>query len=224
MSKRGKPAKPQSKKVAALLRSLQRPVGQRETAGRFLIVCEDEKSSPNYFHALKRQFGLSATVISSEHYSQPLQVVQRAVATREQEERDPDLPPFKQTWCVIDGDYGSKTNNARAKADANNIRLAISTPCFEYWVLLHFEDSAAPAAKCDEVIHCLKKHLPDYEKGSCDFSSVVTNARIAAFRAERLRKPRIKMEPRAENHNPCSEVYRLIFEILPSESGTASTS
>ena len=217
MSKRGKPAKPPSKKVTALLQSLRRKVGQRDPAGRFLIVCEDAKSSPNYFLALKRHFGLSATVVSSEHYSQPLQVVKRAVEIKRQAQRDPGLPPFKQAWCVIDGDYGDKINNARKKAVANNVRLAISTPCFEYWVLLHFVESAAPTATCDGVIHSLKKHLPGYDKGSCDFSAIVAHARKAASRAERLRKRRIEIEPRAEKHNPCSEVYMLIWEILPAE-------
>ena len=47
---------------------------------------------------------------------------------------------------MIDGDYGSKIHNARARANKNGVELAISTMCFEYWVLLHFEETGKPTS------------------------------------------------------------------------------
>src|SRR3546814_12188831 len=44
--------------------------------------------------------------------------------------------------------------------------LAISNPCFEVWVLLHFERSARPFANCQEVIRSLKQHRPEYTKSN----------------------------------------------------------
>ena len=52
MSRGKKPKKPVSKKVLSLNEQLQRRRGVRYLAKRFLIVCEDEKSAPNYFEAL----------------------------------------------------------------------------------------------------------------------------------------------------------------------------
>ena len=49
MSKGRKPKKPLSKKVMALNEQLQRRRGVRDLAKRFLIVCEDDKSAPNYY-------------------------------------------------------------------------------------------------------------------------------------------------------------------------------
>jgi hypothetical protein len=142
MSKPRHPKRPVSKATKRLLESLRRKSGIRDLAPRVLIVCEDEKSSPNYFHALKREFRLSATIVGSGHFSQPIQVVERA-RQRKQSAADEDAP-FDSVWCVIDGDYGIRINNARACAQANGIELAISTQCFEYWIVLHFEESAAP--------------------------------------------------------------------------------
>jgi len=164
-------------------------------------------SAPSYFHALKRRFGLSTAsveVVGSGGHSQPVQVVRRAV-DRQAASADPDsgTEPFDEVWCVIDGDYGSKINNARTSAVVHGVELAISTPCFEYWILLHFEASAVPAAKCDVVVHSLKeRHLPDYEKGACDFDSMLEHVHDACARAKRLREPGIKRgeAPRTRTH------------------------
>ena len=48
MSNRGKPEKPLSKATGALLAQLRRRRGERDLEKRFLIVCEDDKSAPNY--------------------------------------------------------------------------------------------------------------------------------------------------------------------------------
>lgn len=218
MSKGKKPRNP-SKKFDALLQQLQRKRGIRELEKRFLIVCEDGKSAPNYFEALKKHFNLSAAsiqVAGSEGRTQPIQVVDRAVELKESAARtDSGTEPFGQVWCVIDGDYGNLIANARAKAKANDIELAISTKCFEYWLLLHFEKYDASTNDCDGLVRRLKKkHSPEYEKGKCDFRKVVGQVRDACERAEKLRKPGIHRNELPEEQNPCSEVYKLVNAIL----------
>jgi len=219
MSKGKKHKKPLSKTTMALLEQIKRRSGQRDLPNRFLIVCEDHKSAPNYFEALKKHFNLSATsiqVVGSGGRTQPLQVVTRAVELKENAaDEESGTEPFDEVWCVIDGDFGDKINNARAKAKAKGVELAISTKCFEYWVLLHFEESATPTTNCDAVVTSLrKKHLPKYEKGSCDFRAIVKQVHVARERAEKLRKPGIGRGDQPENQDPCTEVYKLINAIL----------
>ena len=219
MSKGKQQKKPLSKATVALLEQLKRLSGVRDLPKRFLIVCEDGKSAPNYFQALKKHFKLSATsiqVVGSAGHTQPIQVVARAVALKDNA-ADPEsgTEPFDEVWCVIDGDYGAKINNARGKATAKGVELAISTKCFEYWVLLHFEESATPTIDCDTVVSSLrKKHLPKYQKGSCDFRTIVEHVLDAGKRAEKLRKPGIDRGELPENQDPCTEVYKLIKAIL----------
>jgi hypothetical protein len=164
--RQGKPPrkKPLSKKVLALNEQLQRRRGVRDLPKRFLIVCEDNKSAPNYFKALKRHFSLSATsipVVPSGGRTQPIQVVELAVELKKGA-ADPNssTEPFEQVWCVIDGDFGIKIKNARTKAKANKIKLAISTKCFEYWVLLHFEETDTSTMDCDALVRSLKRKTP----------------------------------------------------------------
>jgi hypothetical protein len=185
-----------------------------------LIVCEDDKSAVNYFEALKKQFNLSATsvhVVGSAGRTQPIQVVERAVELKKNsEDSESGTEPFKHVWCMIDGDYGNKIKNARAKAEAHGVELAISTKCFEYWVLLHFEENDTSTRDCTELVSSLKrKHLPQYEKGSCNFSEIVRSARDASKRARKLRKPGKDRGDLPEIQNPCTEVYLLVEKILP---------
>ena len=81
MNKGKRAKKPISKATKSLNEQLQRKRGIRDLAKRFLIVCEDQKSAPNYFNALKRYLNLSATsveVADSRGHTQPIQVVNRA--------------------------------------------------------------------------------------------------------------------------------------------------
>lgn len=217
MTNRKHEKKPLSKKVQSLNEQLQRRRGVRDLPKRFLIVCEDGKSAPSYFESLKVYLKLSATsvvVANSGGRTQPIQVVERAIELKENVASDESgTEPFEQVWCVIDGDYGSKITNARKKAKAIGIELAISTKCFEYWVLLHFAENDTATSDCDSLVSKLKKHLPTYQKGSCDFQEIVLNVDDACARAEKLRKPGIKRGDLPEDQNPCSEVYLLIKAI-----------
>jgi hypothetical protein len=221
MSKGKGPKKPLSKATVALLEQLRRLHGVRDLPERFLVVCEDGKSAPNYFEALKKHFNLSATsimVVGGGGRTQPTQIVSRAIEIKQNAtDAESGTEPFNHVWCVIDGDYGAKINNARAMAKANGVELAISTMCVEYWVLLHFEHSSSPTVDCDALVHCLRtRHLTQYEKGSCDFRTIVEQVHGACNRAEKSRRPGIARGDHPENQNPCTEVYKLIKAILDS--------
>ncbi|MFO0875947.1 MAG: RloB family protein [Gemmataceae bacterium] len=222
MSKAKQGKKPLSKKVVTLLEQLQRRHGIRELEERFLIVCEDGKSAPNYFEAFKKHYNLSAAsvkVAGSGGRTQPVQVVEVAVRLMNASSGpESGTEPFDQVWCVIDGDYGEKIANARAKAEANDIHLAVTTMCFEYWVLLHYEENDTATMDCYSLERALRSrgHIPDYEKGKCDFSKVVPHAELASERAKKLRAPGIRRNDLPENQNPCSEIYELVDAILSS--------
>ena len=45
-----------------------------------------------------------------------------------------------------------------------NVQVIVNNPCFEFWLLLHFESTDKYFTNCDYVTKQLKKYLPDYEK------------------------------------------------------------
>jgi hypothetical protein len=78
-------------------------------------------------------------------------------------------------FCVFDRDGHESYDRARDKirglaARARhrlNIREAISVPCFELWVLLHFERTDRPFTSCDDVVTRIRRnHLDGYQKAN----------------------------------------------------------
>jgi hypothetical protein len=53
------------------------------------------------------------------------------------------------------------TNDEKARVPLDTV---VSVPCFELWLLLHFEDVLAPLHR-DESLQRLQVHLPGYPKG-----------------------------------------------------------
>ena len=45
-----------------------------------------------------------------------------------------------------------------------NVQVIVNNPCFEFWLLLHFESTDKYFTNCDYVTKQLKKYLPDYDK------------------------------------------------------------
>ena len=62
--------------------------------------------------------------------------------------------------------------NTLKKKFENIIVVIINNPCFEYWLLLHFEMTSRLYSSYNELIRQLKKYLPDYEKSRRYYTSL----------------------------------------------------
>lgn len=115
-----------------------------------LIVTEGTVTEPVYFSALKRLLKLSAASvrITVGDTSDPRHVIETAVRLAEEQRRrhsrgnlPADEPAhYDQVWAVTDTDVAKRNgiwNDVVQLATAKGVRLAHSTPCFEFWLLLH---------------------------------------------------------------------------------------
>jgi hypothetical protein len=100
-----------------------------------LIVCEEEKTEPNYFKAFKVT---SANVVVIGLGTNTVKLVSSTIALKELALKKEIT--YDQVWCVFDRDSFSKTdfNNALLLALQNGIEVAYSNEAFEVWYLLHF--------------------------------------------------------------------------------------
>lgn len=168
-----------------------------------LIVCGGEKTEPAYFDGLKREFrngAVSVKVISK--VTAPAQLVHHA---RKLWDRDRD--GYDEVWCVVDVDEFDIDAAVRAAKDAG-IRLAVSNPCFEFWLLLHFEHCTAHLPAYRDVHHRLRKHLPSYDKTTLDFAPLVAGVPDAVERAKA-----IDADGAGHARNPSTGVWRLVAVI-----------
>jgi hypothetical protein len=108
-----------------------------------LICCEGLKTEPQYFEFISKLYKVSAIKIKIlSKKGQDFSLVDACVRERKSlaNEYEVDLDDI-ETWAVCDDDnkidYTELANYAKAK----NIEIAFSRPCFEAYLLQHFEQS-----------------------------------------------------------------------------------
>ena len=133
----------------------------------------------------------------------PVRLVRAAAAYR-----DRALAEYDEVWCVVDVDQFDM-DNAVVEARRRDVRLAVSHPCFELWLLLHHADCRAFCRDCHEVKRLLRKHVPLYDKTKPVFADFEAGIGDAVKRARDL-------DPTGAEHrrNPSTNVWQLVERIL----------
>jgi len=145
----------------------------------------------------------------------PKTIVEHAVNLKvenEQEarkQRDENIK-FDEVWCVFDVDEHPKIPEAVQIASSNGLCLAVSNPCFELWLWLHF--APQPGARHRHKLQSmLQAHIPDYDK-DVDFSDISHGYKDAVSRAEKLEDE--AREDGEDGRNPTTGMWRLTESIL----------
>jgi RloB-like protein len=188
---------------------LARKQGKRPAYVRILIVCEGSKTEPLYLDDIRQQLRIPTAhikVIPSTNGTQPRQVVDCAEQTFLSSKN------FDLVIAVFDRDDHSTYHDALSRAKALDLTLrnddrklvefkaVPSVPCFELWILLHFQDVHAFWHR-EDIIAAVSKtgRIPSYHKGSTDiFVQTKGRLRDATARAEYLRtqfNPAIGTDP-----------------------------
>ncbi len=115
--------------------NLSRRQGIREVKQSFLIVCEGEKTEPDYFKAFRMT---AATIKAVGEAMNTMTLVNKAISIRKADKQKKRF--YDQCWVVFDkDDFPAKDfNQAIQYAEKNGFRVAYSNQAFEYWFLLHF--------------------------------------------------------------------------------------
>lgn len=115
--------------------NLSRRQGVRVVKQSFLIVCEGEKTEPDYFKAFRMT---TATVKAVGEAMNTMTLVNKAISIREADKAKKRF--YDQCWVVFDkDDFPAKDfNQAILYAEKNGFQVAYSNQAFEYWFLLHF--------------------------------------------------------------------------------------
>ncbi|PSK95725.1 RloB-like protein [Murinocardiopsis flavida] len=155
-----------------LKKSLRRSSLVRESKERILVVCEGEVTEVQYLNGLKQLFSaLPVDVVPVGKGGTPEQVVDLALAKQaEAEDRaeranDGNLN-FDQTWCLVDVDEHVRIPEALARARRAGVKAVVSNPCFELWLLYHYQDLQSTlhrAVLCEKLRNYIRgydKHLP----------------------------------------------------------------
>lgn len=178
-------------------RALERKKGKRPPYARVLIVCEGEKTEPNYFDEIRVQLRIPTAhvhVIPTLLGTQPRQVVDSA------EKVFLERREFDAVYAVFDRDDHTTYPDALAQADRLNgkhkndegtkvaFHAVPSVPCFELWILLHIRQVLAFNHR-DQIIAAVADVLPGYAKGMKGvFGKTQGQLAAATARAAQLRQ------------------------------------
>lgn len=185
---------PKHRQERRLERKLVRKTASRAGLPSVLIVCEGRETEPNYIRGLCAKLKINMAAVSIRRGSSKTDAAALVRLARNMFEADRD---YDRVFVVCDDD-GSDLGHARVLAAKKlrpidkqllTIDLIVSTPSFEYWLLLHFEYSARPFASAAEVTRELRRHVTDYDKADLAiFGKVASGVEIAVERVGQLKR------------------------------------
>lgn len=205
------------KRKAKSAKGLQRRASRREAYAKVLIVCEGEKTEPNYFNGIRNYYGLnSANVeVCGECGSDPMNIV-RYAKQRFREEKDAG-DAFDKVFCVFDKDAHSNYEQALdaliSTQQQNTFQAITSVPCFEYWLLLHFTYTTHPYIALpgnsagNQVLQELQGYMPTYRKAKqAVFTDLINQLEFAKNNAIRS----LREATDSGTDNPSTRVHELV--------------
>lgn len=218
------------KKVNALGRK-ERRVDYVEPLEYYLIVCEGEKTEPNYFNEIKN--------LINAQYPHRVEIKQIEIDIRgegintlsllERAKRyiDELRGQVTQVWLVYDKDdfppdrFDTTQYEAERRSQDGEVsfNVAWSNQCIEYWFLLHFEYLQADIQR-DEYIRKLDKYFKDlgvggYRKNRRDIFSILSrhgNLELAIRWAKKSMDEHVGKTP--SQSAPATRVHELVGELL----------
>jgi hypothetical protein len=195
----------------------------------YLIVCEGEKTEPNYFESLKKSLPrgvLELTNIDIDGTGKnTLSIIQEAKKLKKKYE-EKYLRKIDSVWAVFDKDsFPAKNfNNAINKGENSRpkINCAWTNEAFELWYLLHFNyyNTGIPREQYQKLLEkeinkAAKISDFKYTKNSEEMFSLLNkygSQESAISNAEKLES--LYQDRSYSNHNPSTRVHKLIIELI----------
>lgn len=193
---------------------ISRQRGARD-AKIILVATEGAKTEPLYFEVLREnriidRFRVVVEVVGTSpetNDSAPEYVLQRLKDARSKH----GLTAIDECWLVLDVDKWGDKKLSKVTAEAQQALhgLAISNPCFEVWLLLHFDENAPD--KKEQIITALRAALPGFSKNDIPpepFTSEAVEAAIVRGKKGDSSHDRWPQKPGT------THVHRLLESIL----------
>lgn len=208
-----------------LERKQQKEIKCKKILCRILIVCEGEKTEPQYFKKFNAKNNNSFTYeVKCEGCGEgTMKVVNTAIELANKAELLSQ--PFDSIWAVFDKDNFADFNAAIEKAENNNINVAWSNEAFELWYLYHFHNRTTQMSRNDykkaisDAVNSTgkwpKKQPYEYKKeDENNFNIMNTYGNIRNAIRWAKQQHLTFTDKNYANQNPCTTVYKLALQLL----------
>ena len=183
-----------------------------------LVLSEGLVTEPEYldgFSQFAKNARVNVEVVGGAGV--PKTIVESAKARKKENfkrawrERDDNLL-YDQVWCVFDIDEHLNVPEAMLFARDSGIKVAISNPCIELWLWLHFAEQPGSRHRHD-LQKMMEKHIAGYDK-HVKFSDLERGYFDAVRRAVRL-DDEAQLD-KDEGRNPSTGFWQLTESIRKS--------
>lgn len=202
---------------------------RRASYSRILIVTEGSKTEPLYLEEIRARHQLHSANVAvqpGQLGTAPIQVVRYAQQLFEQGDLRKGIRPrsFDQVYAVFDRDEHDSYFNALSLAQSLDGKLRnddkqpicfkaiASIPCFELWLLLHYEDIQHPLHRA-EVMTRLKQHIPGYEKGTGGAFAITRECLVTAHQRAQALAARFSAYDGTEPYTGFSDLVALLTTL-----------
>ena len=208
----------------------KRGAKRRKVKPIVLIVTEGSQTEPKYFEHFKtRQNNIDIRVVGSRSSAGETDYVSLVRKAREYQERNQlSSSTGDSVWVIADADVNynnpkpmaeknSKLNQARKMADNREINLLLSSPCFEFWFLLHYQYTTRFIKDYADMRSLLQKYIPVYTKTADVYELINDRTKTAVANAKRAEQHHLQagcMLPFGVDVNPFTDVYKLMEKLL----------
>ena len=181
---------------------------------RFLIVCEGEKTEPNYFRKFPENPEVYDRIdIHGTGYN-TISLVNEAIRLKVEAQKRRE--PYIEVWCVFDKDdfLIDHFMHAIILAGKNQIKCAYSIEAFELWYMLHFHfyDSALSREQYKEKLtELLGKAYRKNDDGM--FQALKKRQNAATKNAKKLFS--LQYARPLSEQNPVTTVFQLVERLSP---------
>lgn len=184
-------------------RGIERKVSTRKRRAKFVLVMEGKNTEPDYFEEFsRRNTAICVDIEPVKNAGSPITLTEKAASIRKTQRSRSYIKnngDNDRVWAVFDRDEHDYIAESFAICAKNDVGIAFSNPCFELWLILHYQDYDKDEHRHKTQDHC-ENVCPGYTKNRRkvpDLAALVDRIEEAEVRADRLQERRDIDEGRA---------------------------
>ena len=174
--------------MARRKRKIDRETGKLADASLIVIASEDDKAVKQYFELFESVRVQFEVLNTEDGRSSPQSVLERIDAYKTEFQ----IGEEDEFWIVTDVDHWASPGHIKnlidvlQKSRQKDVAVALSNPCFDLWLLLHFVDfPTTQFERCDDVGQAIRAAVGAYNKVRVfDLPITMDSVELAISRAE----------------------------------------
>ena len=190
-------------------RPLDRKITQLRDSKLIIHAVEGNQTEKQYFSIFRKTRIQIKILASADNRSAPEYVLERLISYKD----DYQLDDNDELWLMIDVDrWGDKKLSEIARyANQRGYGMAVSNPCFEVWLYLHFSLISGNISNCGRVKQMLKNKIGGYKSGNIPAEKFEPFVEDAVDRAKSIDS---KSDEQRWPNKTGTHVYRVVENIL----------